>query len=89
MKPPRPRAFLDGLTEVFDECILPIGTRRMDGGRPEAIAAFVDQGRDDFSESMEELFNEGELEAGSLSGEQIVKRYMERYPETTPYAISG
>lgn len=81
-------AFLDGLSEVFDENILVIGTRQAGESPQEFIAAFVDTGRDDYSEAMEELFDEEELETGTISGEAIVKRYMERYPTTTTYDVS-
>jgi hypothetical protein len=79
------RAFLDGLTEVFDEAILPIGIRQVKAAPDEYVAAFVDKGRDDYSEEMNLIFDEAELEREDITGEEIVKRYLERLPNTEPF----
>lgn len=82
---PEARAFLDGLTEVFDESILPIGVRQTSAAPDEFVAAFVDTGRDAYSDEMRQIFSEEELERDDISGEEVVKRYLERFANTEEF----
>lgn len=83
--PGEARAFLDGLLEVFDEDILPVGLRQTGIHPSEYAAVFVDKGRDDYSDEMSLIFNAEELNRDDTTGERVVQRYRERFPNTEEY----
>jgi hypothetical protein len=82
------RAYLDGLTESFDESILPIGLRQSADALAEFVVAFVDKGRDDYSLEMKRIFSAAELRRDDITGEEVLGRYLERFPNTERYKVS-
>ena len=83
--PGEARAYLDGLMEVFDEDILPIGMRQTQVYPSKYAAVFVDKGRDDYSPEMNLIFSEAELKRDDITGIEIVERYRERFTNTEEY----
>lgn len=83
--PGEARAYLDGLMEVFDADILPIGVRQTQVYPSKYAAVFVDKGRDDYSTEMSLIFSEEELKRDDITGIEIGERYRERFTNTEKY----
>ena len=79
------RAHLNGLTEFYDKAVAAVGVRQTKVAPDQFVAAFVDGGREDYSEEMRQLFTQEELEGERITGEEVVARYFEKFPNTENY----